>query len=297
MTTVLLAGVAVVDFVFSVEEMPRHAEKYRARNAAIVGGGCAANAAVAVARLGGTARLAANVGSDEIGDMIVRGLEDENVDCTLVKKHEGARSSFSSVFVDPQGERQIVNFRDESLYRDAGWLVDEMPDTVDAALADTRWSNGAAATLRAARDRGWPGVLDADLVDDDVGEAFSAASHIAFSARGLRDYAGLDDLGAGLRAASRRSSAWLFCTDGANGVLFLEDGELRHVPAFPIEAIDTLGAGDVWHGAFALALGEGKREGEAVLFANAVAALKCKRFGGRDNIPNRAETEAFMRQR
>jgi len=81
MTTVVLAGVAVIDFVFSVDAMPSRAEKYRARDAAITVGGCAANAAVAVARLGGTARLAARVGADRVGDMIVSGLVAEAVDC------------------------------------------------------------------------------------------------------------------------------------------------------------------------------------------------------------------------
>jgi sulfofructose kinase len=296
MTTILVAGVAVIDFVFSLDAMPRRADKFRARDAAIVGGGCAANAAVTVARLGGTARLAANVGQDEIGDMIVRGLAAEGVDCGLVRRHEGRRSSFSSVFVDSAGERQIVNFRDEGLYRDTAWLAEWIPASFDAALADTRWAGGAAAVLEAARARKRPGVLDADLIDHDVAEALAAASHIAFSARGLRDYAGMDDLSSALRKARERSGAWLCCTDGNKGVIFLDDGDVRRVPAFVVEAVDTLGAGDVWHGAFALALGEGKPEAEAILFANAVAALKCTRFGGRGGIPDRTETEAFMRR-
>lgn len=297
MTTILLAGVAVVDFVFSVDAMPRRAEKYRARDAAIVGGGCAANAAVAVARLGGTARLAARVGADAVGGMIVSELAAENVDCALVKRFDGKRSSFSSVLVDAQGERQIVNFRDETLDFDAGWLEDAMPVSFDAALADTRWANGGAAVLKAARNLSRPGVLDAEVPAGEAAEALTLASHIAFSAQGLHEYTGLDDLQAGLHLAQSRTSAWVCCTDGANGVAFIDGGVMRHIPAFAVEAVDTLGAGDVWHGAFALALGEGQREDEAILFANAVAAIKCTKFGGRAGIPGRAETEAFMRQR
>ena len=297
MTVVLLAGIAVVDFVFSVDAMPRRAEKHRARDAAIVGGGCAANAAVTVARLGGTARLAARVGADPIGDMIISGLLDEAVDCSLVKRFEGKRSSFSSVFVDRQGERQIVNFRDETLSFEADWLEQAMPESFDAALADVRWPKGGAAALRAARLLSRPGVLDAEPPIAEAAEALMLASHIAFSAQGLRDHSGLDDLEAALRLAQTRTDAWICCTDGADGVTFLEDGALRRVPAFAVEAVDTLGAGDVWHGAFALALGEGSSEYEAAVFANAVAAMKCTRFGGRAGIPTRAETDEFMRQR
>lgn len=297
MTVVVLAGIAVIDFVFSVDAMPSRAEKYRARDAAIIGGGGAANAAVTVARLGGTARLAARVGTDPVGDMIVSGLIAEAVDCSLVRRFEGKRSSFSSVLVDARGERQIVNFRDETLSFDAGWLEDALPASFDAALADTRWPDGGAAVLKAARRLSRPGVLDAEVSVGVAAEALTLASHIAFSAQGLRDYAGLDDLESALGLAHERTGSWVCCTDGANGVTFLDGGAARHVPAFAVDAVDTLGAGDVWHGAFALALGEGRREDDAILFANAVAAIKCTRFGGRAGVPSRAEAEAFMRQR
>lgn len=296
MTSILVAGVAVVDFVFSVEEMPRRAEKYRARDAAIVGGGCAANAAVAIARLGGHAKLAARVGADPIGDMIIADLVFEAVDCSLVQRFEGGRSSFSAVFVDMLGERQIVNFRDDAMSFEAGWLEERMPEIFDAALADTRWADGGVAVLKAARRLSRPGVLDAETSAGKAAEALTLASHIAFSAGGLRDYTGLDDLHAGLRLAQGQTRAWACFTDGENGVTFIEDGALRNIPAFAVHAVDTLGAGDVWHGAFALAVGEGQREADAVTFANAAAAIKCTRFGGRAGIPDRAETEAFIRQ-
>lgn len=297
MTTIVLAGVAVVDFVFSVDAMPRRAEKYRARDAAIIGGGCAANAAVTVARLGGEAKLAARVGADPIGDMITSELAAEAVDCSLVKRFEGKRSSFSSVLVDAEGERQIVNFRDETLSFEAGWLEDVMPASFDAVLADSRWAKGGTAVLKAARRLSRPGVLDAETSVGEAAEALTLASHIAFSAQGLREYTGLDNLSAALRLAQSRTGAWVCYTDGANGVSFFDGDAVRHIPAFAVEVVDTLGAGDVWHGAFALALGEERREADAILFANAVAAIKCTQFGGRAGIPNRAETEAFMRQR
>ena len=133
----------MVDFVFFLDEMPRLAEKYRANGAEITGGGGAANAAAAIARLGGHAMLASRLGSDQVADMIAAGLEADGVDCTMLRRFEGRRSSFSSVFIDKAGERQIVNFRDHDLPMDAGWLRAALPDRFDAALADTRWPDGA----------------------------------------------------------------------------------------------------------------------------------------------------------
>lgn len=297
MASILLAGVAVIDFIFMLDHLPRAAEKYRARDAAISGGGCAANAAVAVARLGGRALLAARIGADTVGDLIVAGLEAEGVDCGRVRRFEGCRSSFSSVYVDAAGERQIVNFRDISLSFEAGWLAAEIPSGFDAALGDTRWPQGSALVLRAARERGVPGVLDAEAPIAEAREALHAASHVAFSVQGLRDHCGHADIVRGLRQVAGETGAWVCVTDGAQGVTCLANGETAHVPAFPVDAVDTLGAGDVWHGAFALGLGEGMDELRGVRFANAVAAMKCTRFGGRAGIPQRAEVERFLEER
>jgi sulfofructose kinase len=80
-------------------------------------------------------------------------------------------------------------------------------------------------------------------------------------------------------------------------VIYLDGDSIRRVPAFETEVVDTLGAGDIWHGAFALSLGEGRREPDAARFANAAAAIKCTRFGGRAGAPTRHEVEQFMRDR
>ena len=123
MKTILCAGVAVIDFVFHVDEMPTRPEKYRAHDASITGGGNAANAAVAVSRLGGRARLAARLGDDAVADMIVAGLEAESVDTRLVRRFSGRKSSFSSVLIDTAGERQIVSYRDMDISFGAEWLA------------------------------------------------------------------------------------------------------------------------------------------------------------------------------
>jgi sulfofructose kinase len=295
MPTILCAGVAVIDFVFQLDEMPRRAEKYRARDAAITGGGNAANASVSVARLGGQARLAARLGNDAVADMIVAGLEAECVDCRLVRRFPGRKSSFSSVFIDGDGERQIVNYRDTEISFGAEWLAQADLGEFDAALSDTRWPQCGAAVLKRARERGVPGVLDVEAPVAPASEAMGLASHLAFSAQGLRDYAGGNDLGEGLRRAAGATGAWACVTDGENGVLWLDGGTLRKVPAFRIDAVETLGAGDVWHAAFTLNLAEGAGEEAAIVFANAAAALKCSRTGGRAGYPSRADVETFLR--
>ena len=292
MADVFILGIAVTDFVFSVVDLPSEAAKYRADTAEIVGGGCAANAAVAVARLGGRAALAAPVGDDPLADIIVGDLAAAGVMTKHMRRIPGGRSSFSSVFVDAAGERQIVNFRGSGLISDIGWLDDVAP--ADAVLVDTRRPEEAAAALDMARDWGVPGILDGEPPTDPA--LLQKASHVALSRAGLRALDDRDDPAAALAAVARDLSGWVCVTDGENGVYHTDAGGITHVPGFPVAVVDTLGAGDVWHGAFALALAEGRTEAAAVVFANAAAALKCMKFGGRAGCPDRARVENFLKE-
>ena len=293
MTSILVAGVAVLDFVFSVDNLPTRFEKYRASDAAIIGGGCAANAAVAIARLGGDALLAARLGDDQLAKLILSELQGEKVNTDFVSQTPNGRSSFSSVYVDPQGERQIMNFRGSGLERETKWL-NTVPH-IDAVLTDNRWSPITEKAIEIARKHDVPGIVDGeDPIDLD---AMVNASHIAFSKQGLMALTGESDLAEGLKSLTTRLSSWLCVTDGPNGVYFIRNGQVEHIPGFTVDVKDTLGAGDIWHGAFALRLAEGAQESDAIQFANAAASLKCTKFGGRAGSPNRAATEKFLKER
>lgn len=293
MTQVLVVGMAVVDFLFEVDVMPAKAEKYIAHNANIIGGGGAANAACAIAKLGGHAVLAARVGDDMIGGMIVDDLKRHSVDCSLVLASEGARSSYSSVLLDSNGERQIVNYRGCDLSDDISLIESSDPSAV---LADTRWSAGAIAAMKLAANKGIPGVLDAEPPLDSA--LMSLASHIAFSKQGLESLAGTlrsaSDIEKALHKVAESFPVWLAVTDGANGVYSLQKSEFFHHPVSEIDVVDTLGAGDVWHGAFAYWLGCGNDENEAVKFANSAASLKCSRAGGGRSCPELSEVTHAM---
>ncbi len=292
MAGVLCVGIATQDYVFGLREMPTRAEKYRADDLAVVGGGIAANAAVAVARLGGRAMIATRLGDDPVARDIVAALEAEGIDCSLARRHPGLRSSLSAVLVDAAGERIVINHADP-MPADPSWLPARLPDGVTAVMADTRWEEGGLALFRAARASGGHGVLDVDRAPR-LPDLLPAATHVAWAAQALREATGHADPREGLAAVARGAANWMAVTDGANGVWFTENGAIAHEPAFPIVPVDTLGAGDVFHGALALGLAEGMGERGSVVFAAATAALKCTRFGGRAGTPTRAEVEEFM---
>jgi sulfofructose kinase len=294
---VLCAGIAVEDFIFKVERFPQPGEKAQASALIATPGGCAANAAVAVARLGGVARFAGPIGTDEASARFLDGLGRTGVDARGVERIDGGSISVSGIFIDATGEKLVATRRGELLAqarpRDAAALVAD----VDIVMADNRFPDFVRPILQAAVDRGIPAVLDGDretIPDDPL---FAIATHIIFSSEALRATTGVADLGAALKVIANVAPGFLAVTNGPEPILWLEQGEVRGLAAFPVEAVDTLGAGDTFHGAFALALAEGHDLLSAMRFAAAAAALKCTRFGGISGTPARAEVEAFLASR
>ena len=205
----------------------------------------------------------------------------------------------SFILVDGAGRRELVNFVPDDFFTSANpWFADDIGDA-DVVLVDCRWPAGALHALRSARAGGVRSVVDVDRPIDadpvtETGQIIDAATHLVFSRTALTATMHNEHLVDALRAAAKRADAWVAVTDGEHGVSWIEDGRVQHHPAVQVDAVDTLGAGDVFHGAFALALAEGRRERDAVRFASAAAALKCTRFGGRASIPGRAEVDALL---
>jgi sugar/nucleoside kinase (ribokinase family) len=164
----------------------------------------------------------------------------------------------------------------------------------DAVLADNRFPDFVRPICAAARERGITVVLDADRPTQMSEDLFRIATHVVFSSECLRATTGLDDLGAALQRVAGATEAFLAVTNGPGDVLWLDGRTLRRSPVFPIKAVDTLAAGDVFHGGFTLALAEGRELAAAMRFAAAAAGLKCTQLGGSAAAPRRAEVEALL---
>ncbi len=297
MATVVCCGAATLDTLYRVERLPTGPGKILPVDMMEVAHGMATSAAAAVARLGGNAVLMARVGDDAAGARFVADLEAAGVDCAAVRRVAGVRTPLATVLIDAAGERLVVPWYDPGLGRDPGWLPLGRVAAADAVLVDVRWPEGAAAVLEAARAAGRPGVLDADVgpVAVTLGLA-ERASHAVFSEPAALAASGCGDVASALLWLAERLGGFVAVTAGAAGCFWVDRGRARVVGLAPpaVVAVDTLAAGDVFHGAFALALAEGAGEARAVAFANAAAALKCRVFGGRLGAPERAEVEAVL---
>lgn len=282
---VACVGIAVYDLVFEVESLPIVAGKQFARDLSQLTGGPAAVAALTVTRLGGSASFAGRLGTDRWAEQIISDLVSAGVDVSHTRRVEGARTPVSAVMLTPSGERAIVNHTDPSLFE-----PDPAPEPdARVILVDSRWSAGARRAIEAAGTDTVATVLDLDRTDDPraLRPVVEVVTHIVASRSGIVDVAGTDDVDAAL-AILASEGAWVAVTDGAAPIRWRRGDVAGTVPTVKVDTVHTLGAGDVFHGAFALALAEGRPEVEALAFAAAAAAHRC-RVKGPAGIPRRAD--------
>jgi len=187
---IICVGHAALDYVYRIDAFPPVPTKVRSLERIESGGGMAANAAAAIARLGGAVELWSRTGADDPGARIRALLKADGVDVRFVRSYEGARSSTSAVIVDSKGDRLVVGERDHAMSMDASWLPLDRIAGAAAVLSDLRWVEGTRAAFTEARAKGVPTVLDADLggggILSEVSEPCRLCDFLRPRARSLR---------------------------------------------------------------------------------------------------------------
>jgi fructokinase/2-dehydro-3-deoxygluconokinase len=312
MSYVLIVGDANVDLVMHLPS-PGAAPAQRGEiQARIDGGGTGANTAVALARLGLPVSFAGVIGSDRYGRWIAEDFGRERVDTSGLVVRADAFTPTVMIIVGADGERHAV------LWPPDGWAHTLLrPDDIpDALIAGASWLHTTGMCLRAtpvreamlhamraARAAGVPVSLDLNLRlelwgwGDDVRRTAERAVELADVVLGnareeIAPLAGCDDLEAAARALGGGRRA-VVARLGAEGALAVTPGELVYVGGFPIEVVNTVGAGDAFNGGFIAARLEGRPVRDALRWGNAVAALKIQGDSARA-LPSRAEVQALL---
>jgi sugar/nucleoside kinase (ribokinase family) len=286
----------VQDIVFKVGQIPAPGAKTMTNEMIIVPGGCAVNAAIALARLGANARYSGPLGdaSDQVSNTLVSQMNNEGVGTSGVVRVKGATAPVSGIMVDATGERMIVTYRNPEIEEAKPSNVEAMVADVDLLLIDNRFPRYVRPIVDAAHKRGIPIVLDADRPTTEEDPVFGLATHVIFSSECLRETTKIEDPAKGLERMKPRVKGFLAVSSGPGDVIYIEGGVLKTMPVFKIEAVDTLAAGDVFHAGFALGVAEGRDMVTSMRLGAAAAGLKCTRFGGSMGAPTRAEVDAFL---
>jgi sugar/nucleoside kinase (ribokinase family) len=209
----------------------------------------------------------------------------------------GLVTPISGIMIDPSGERTIVTFRDPELWKVSLPPTDTLLEDCAAILTESRCAEFCTDLCAEARRRGIPVIVDVDRAMSLREGLLNASSHLVFSSEALQETAAIAEDAKALHKIAKLTPSFLAGTRGPRGTIWLDEtGAIQETPAFPVHTVDTLGAGDVFHGAFALGITEQQEIREALRFASAAAALKCTRFGGAFAAPQRAEIEELLSQ-
>ena len=264
------------------------------------GGGLVATGLVAVARLGGTARYVGKLGDDDSAQFIIREFKREGVDTNCIRIAPRMSAIRAICIINPsRGFRTIFYCTDDAPLLEPAEMVRDEVLAGQVIFVDGFQLKAAVQAAWWGREARRPIVMDAELTDPGNDELADAATHVVASLGFARSRVGDCEPAEAARRLFRKLSAHdpdkvVAVTAGSKGSHFVTRGGEFHQPAFKVPVVDTTGCGDVFHGAFAFGLAKGMELRKTAEFASAVAALKCRKLGGRAGIPSLAETEKFI---
>lgn len=292
---VVTVGLACLDMLVLWQDVKKPVWENRASDFQVQGGGPAATASVAIARLGGRAELWTAIGAGWMGDMILRELADEGVDTSQVTRVEGARGPMVLVAVDqPTGDRRFVYGTGFSREARSDWPLERL-DGAGCLLIDGMQQHGVAEVAQEAKRRGIPVVADMSAhVNEFWRHVLQFVDHAIMSRYCAHSLVADDDSWRACEIVREMGAKNAAVTLGERGVISLSDAGRLEQQAFKANVVDTTGAGDTFHGAFCAGLVGGLDLAENLRFSCAVAALKCRKLGGRAGIPTLAEAQTFL---
>lgn len=303
--SILVLGSLNIDLVAGAARLPRPGETVLGDRFLQAPGGKGANQAAAAARLGGRVRIHGRVGGDDFGRHLIGNLDHFGIDTSGVAIDIGCHSGLAMIAVGPEGQNQIVvipgangRVRQEDAERLAGYIEAGdlllLQGEIPAAANLTAARQARAVGARVLFD---PAPVSSDFLDELIALADIITPNETEAARitGLT----VTDPDSGLAAAAQltaRGAGTAIITLGAQGVAVAGAVGLFHAPAFAVEVIDTVAAGDAFNGALAVALDEGRSFHEALRWAQAAGALAATRRGAQPSLPSRAALLEFLDQ-
>lgn len=287
-------GAGVMDYLQVVDTFPKMNTKMRSSVADLQCGGSAMTALVTLAQLGVATMALTVVGKDPIGEMIMKDLENHGVNTKLIQKKAQHLSSLSSVLIAKE-TRTIIGHYELEDKLDLKKIKDSVWRSVQLLHLDGH--HAAAALLAARKVRKLGGLISVDggHASPDI-EALLPYAHIMImSETFLLERAKQKEIGVHMKQLYQKyQPRVLIITRGEKGVWYWDGDRVKKVPAFKVNAKDTTGAGDVFHGAFLYGYLKGWPLLKSIQFGQAASALKVQYLGARQGIPSKKLIEGFL---
>ena len=291
-------GANVCDTLVTLKKYPEEDTKTRCESIRQSGGGPCATGLVAAAKLGAKCAYIGNLADDPGGRFLKADFERFGVSGAYCRTLPGYTSFSSCIWLGiERATRTVVFDRGNLPPTEIG--EKEKRAIADAAvlMVDGNDLDAAVEAAKIARLNGTKVLYDAGGLYDGIERLLPLSDYLIPSEEFALGHTGEKSAeAAAKRLFDRYSPAVVVVTQGKRGGLLFDGKEARRYPAFPVAAVDSNGAGDVFHGAFAFAVARGYDLFRAAVFSSAVSALKCTRTGARDGAPGYAETVAFLKE-
>jgi len=288
---VLCVGAGTYDLIYSVDRDPQPDEKIRATSFTGCGGGPAANAAVTVSRLGLQAGFVGYLGRDIFGNAHFEELLEAGVNTELIARGDHP-SALSVVMVKPDGSRALVNYRKPESFLGAG-SVDFSSVDAKVILFDGHEPHLSTPLARLARQQGIITLLDAGSIHRGTEELASLVDNLVCSENFALEFTGETNENKAIEKLMDYAPN-IVITLGERGLVWKNGEGSDRLGAYKVKAVDTTGAGDIFHGALAACLAKKKEWTESLHYASAAGALCCTKVGARLGIPTKSEVDTFM---
>lgn len=291
-------GANVYDTLITLSDMPGEDTKMRADAVKISGGGPCATGLCAAARLGAKAAFIGNLSKDAMGQFLVDDMKRFGVDTSLINRLEGAAFT-SFIWLNKKTASRTCVFDKGTLPPLV--LSDEQRSAVatsDILMVDGNDLDAAVDAAKAAAGSGTKVLYDAGGLYDGVERLLVYADILIPSAEFALGHTNAENIEDAARLLYEKySPEVVVITDGKRGGVMYDGAEGWHYPAFPVDAVDSNGSGDVFHGAFAFAAEMGYNYKKCCTFSSAVSALKCTGVGARESVPEFDEVKNFLKER
>lgn len=292
-------GANVFDTLITVPYFPKEDTKLRAESVKECGGGPCATGLVAAAKLGASAAYIGALAKDSGGDFLRADMERFGVDTAHTDSVSGASSFSSVVLLSKQDATRTCVFHKGNL---PSFRMDEdkcaAVRDADILMVDGNELEQAIEAAKLAKNSGTKVLYDAGGRYEGIERLLPLADILIPSEEFALGVTGKKTAADAAKALyDTYHPEIVVVTQGKAGGMLYDGETVWEYPAFPVDTVDSNGAGDVFHGAYAYALTEGFDYRRACVFASAVSALKCTRLGARDGVPTREETEKFLKER
>jgi sugar/nucleoside kinase (ribokinase family) len=292
---VLGLGNSCVDYLLVMARFPRAGESLPLDTVRRLPGGQVAGAMVGCARLGLRPRFLLRTGADAAGQWQREALAAEGVDLSLARELPDVPSALAYILLDERtGERAVIWNTDARLVVQPGEITEEMIAGARAVFFDGKDEEACLHAAALARRLAVPVVCDIDSERPRTRDLIPLVDHFVSNEEFVTALTGCDDLPEALRRLRAMGPGVVCATCATRGALAWDGQELIASPAFPIQAVDSTGAGDAFHAGYLYGLLAGWDLRQRLRFANATAGLSCQAMGSQTGMPTRAEVEALL---